>query len=387
MNIKKFDATQKSTWYTQLYGVTGNSFTPLRGALSKAGRLYAGKVVTGDNDPVQYSCQQNFAILTTDGYWNPQNEVTGTAATNFGPFGIDNIDAGRRPGRQRGRAVQGRRPVPGHARRRRDVLLQDGPSPDGHRRCHQESRRKTGQWDSYRRDRQQRAAGGRRQGGMAAHDDVRPGTRRGRHTRLMRPSTKSPRPTTSPSPRARRTGPTPRAARARREPCHRTRDAHRRPLACGRQRTRPVLERIQPGLGHRGTDQGPGSHRDQERIGGGGGHQHARAGGGRPVRLSRAVHHREVVRRPAGARHPARYRATRQRDEMVGAKLVSQQGGHEQRLAHDQDFRRGGEQEAEGIHGRQPRDGNRGELLQAERADRSGEPGTRRRNPRLPTQP
>ena len=58
--------------------------------MSKAGRLYAGKVVTGDNDPVQYSCQQNFAILTTDGYWNPQNEVTGTAATNFGPFGIDN---------------------------------------------------------------------------------------------------------------------------------------------------------------------------------------------------------------------------------------------------------------------------------------------------------
>ena len=54
VNIKKFDAAQKSTWYTQLYGVTGNSFTPLRGALSKAGRLYAGKVVTGDNDPVQY---------------------------------------------------------------------------------------------------------------------------------------------------------------------------------------------------------------------------------------------------------------------------------------------------------------------------------------------
>ena len=47
-------------------------YTPLRGALSKAGRLYAGKVVTGNNDPVQYSCQQNFTILTTDGYWNPR---------------------------------------------------------------------------------------------------------------------------------------------------------------------------------------------------------------------------------------------------------------------------------------------------------------------------
>ena len=91
VNIAKFDAAQKATWYTQLYGVTGNSFTPLRGALSKAGRLFAGKVVTGDDDPVQYSCQQNFAILTTDGYWNPQNEVTGTAATNYGPRRIDNV--------------------------------------------------------------------------------------------------------------------------------------------------------------------------------------------------------------------------------------------------------------------------------------------------------
>jgi type IV pilus assembly protein PilY1 len=91
VNIKKFDAAQKSTWYTQLYGVTAGGFTPLRGALSKAGRLYAGKVVTGDNDPVQYKCQQNFAILTTDGYWNLQNEVNGTAVTNYGPRGIDNV--------------------------------------------------------------------------------------------------------------------------------------------------------------------------------------------------------------------------------------------------------------------------------------------------------
>ncbi len=85
VNIGKFDASKRTDWYTKLYAVTGNGYTPLRGALSKAGRLYAGKVVTGNNDPVQYSCQQNFTILTTDGYWNLQNELA-----SYGPYGIDN---------------------------------------------------------------------------------------------------------------------------------------------------------------------------------------------------------------------------------------------------------------------------------------------------------
>ncbi len=51
-----------------------NGSTPLREALSRAGRHFAG-IQTGINDgmtgdPIQYSCQQNFSILTTDGYWN-----------------------------------------------------------------------------------------------------------------------------------------------------------------------------------------------------------------------------------------------------------------------------------------------------------------------------
>jgi type IV pilus assembly protein PilY1 len=69
-----FDTTQRSNWYSKLYSQTTGSSTPLRQALSRVGRYYAGKTdginagMTGD--PVQYSCQQNFAILTTDGYWN-----------------------------------------------------------------------------------------------------------------------------------------------------------------------------------------------------------------------------------------------------------------------------------------------------------------------------
>lgn len=61
---------QKNKWYDKLYGAGASGGTPLRAALSKVGRMYAGKLLTGSNDPVQYSCQQNFAILATDGYWN-----------------------------------------------------------------------------------------------------------------------------------------------------------------------------------------------------------------------------------------------------------------------------------------------------------------------------
>lgn len=67
LEITDFDTAQKSSWYQKFYAVVPSGSTPLRAALSKVGRIYAGKAGT---DPVQYSCQQNFAILSTDGYWN-----------------------------------------------------------------------------------------------------------------------------------------------------------------------------------------------------------------------------------------------------------------------------------------------------------------------------
>jgi type IV pilus assembly protein PilY1 len=67
LDIGTYDATQKASWYSTFYAVQPTGGTPLRAALSKAGRIFAGKTGT---DPVQYSCQQNFAILSTDGYWN-----------------------------------------------------------------------------------------------------------------------------------------------------------------------------------------------------------------------------------------------------------------------------------------------------------------------------
>ncbi|MDO9364796.1 MAG: PilC/PilY family type IV pilus protein [Methylotenera sp.] len=88
--IDKFDAGsggQKDKWYTKLFGTNPSSTTPLRTALSTVGRIYAGKKPVGSSDPVQYSCQQNFALLTTDGYWNDSDsgakKINGTAMTNM----------------------------------------------------------------------------------------------------------------------------------------------------------------------------------------------------------------------------------------------------------------------------------------------------------------
>jgi type IV pilus assembly protein PilY1 len=74
LNIGAFDATQKATWFSRLYAAVPDNSTPLRTALSTAGRVFAKKVATVNGvtvtDPIQYSCQKNFTLLSTDGYWN-----------------------------------------------------------------------------------------------------------------------------------------------------------------------------------------------------------------------------------------------------------------------------------------------------------------------------
>lgn len=75
-NITDFSPSQKITWFSKLFAANPNNSTPLRQALSTAGSLYAGKyngqTLNGSTvtDPLQYSCQRNFTILSTDGYWN-----------------------------------------------------------------------------------------------------------------------------------------------------------------------------------------------------------------------------------------------------------------------------------------------------------------------------
>ncbi len=84
--------TQRYAWYEKLYGArismttTGSTaYTPLRGALSRMGRMFAGKI--DGWDPAQYSCQQNFTILSTDGQWNTNSEQNA-----YGPKQINGSD-------------------------------------------------------------------------------------------------------------------------------------------------------------------------------------------------------------------------------------------------------------------------------------------------------
>lgn len=100
LNVDTFGATQKTNWYNKLFAAKPNNSTPLRTALTTAGRLYAGKLkgttFNGSvaNDPVQYSCQQSFTILSTDGYWNSDtaSDVQGVTGASVG-----NMDGGSTP--------------------------------------------------------------------------------------------------------------------------------------------------------------------------------------------------------------------------------------------------------------------------------------------------
>ena len=80
VDIGDYTAAKKTAFYSSLYTATGSSNTPLRGALAKVGRYFANKAPGQASDPMQYSCQRNYAILSTDGYWN-----TGSETTSYGP--------------------------------------------------------------------------------------------------------------------------------------------------------------------------------------------------------------------------------------------------------------------------------------------------------------
>lgn len=70
LSVADFSPTQKQSWYTKFYAQSPTSSTPLRSSLARIGQMYAHKGDLASADPVQYSCQQNFVLMTTDGYWN-----------------------------------------------------------------------------------------------------------------------------------------------------------------------------------------------------------------------------------------------------------------------------------------------------------------------------
>ncbi|MBV7539789.1 PilC/PilY family type IV pilus protein [Acidovorax sp. sic0104] len=83
LNVNDFDADQKRLFFTAVNSSDGEYETPLRGSLSKAGQYFANKAVGQSQDPMQQSCQRNFAILATDGGWTKPGESSG-----FGPYGV-----------------------------------------------------------------------------------------------------------------------------------------------------------------------------------------------------------------------------------------------------------------------------------------------------------
>lgn len=83
LNIANFDTAQKSSFYDQLYDFVPKGGTPLRTSLDSIGKMYSG-VTTTYSDPVEYSCQKNFAILATDGYWNDSFSSIGDVDSGSG---------------------------------------------------------------------------------------------------------------------------------------------------------------------------------------------------------------------------------------------------------------------------------------------------------------
>lgn len=88
-NPVTFSGTGKEAWFTRMSAARPAGGTPLKRALATVGRLYAGQLngstVHGSavQDPVQYSCQKNFTLLSTDGYNNGGGipvQIDGTTA-------------------------------------------------------------------------------------------------------------------------------------------------------------------------------------------------------------------------------------------------------------------------------------------------------------------
>ena len=90
MQVTDFGATTNANVITITGPASANGFSPV---ISKAGNMtfgtttFSGTTVTAQlngitpADPIQYSCQQNFTILSTDGYWNGATTYDLTGST------------------------------------------------------------------------------------------------------------------------------------------------------------------------------------------------------------------------------------------------------------------------------------------------------------------
>lgn len=87
----------KKNWYDKLFAASPGGFTPLRRALQRAGESLKDTSSSGPWGPEsgtsQVTCRQNFAILTTDGFWNT-DQFDSKFEAGFSPVGdTDNTEA------------------------------------------------------------------------------------------------------------------------------------------------------------------------------------------------------------------------------------------------------------------------------------------------------
>lgn len=90
LNVDTFTGTHKSNWFAKMRAAAPSGATPLKATLSQAGRYFGGvlKNTTIDgvtvSDPMQYSCQTNYTLLSTDGYWNESTNPIKLDGSNVG---------------------------------------------------------------------------------------------------------------------------------------------------------------------------------------------------------------------------------------------------------------------------------------------------------------
>lgn len=88
---------QREKWFSKLFAQKPGGASPAREGLSRVGRYFGNKfdginTGMGGVDPMQYSCQKNFTIMTTDGYWNAHTETS--SAVLGGGFKGGPVDLG-----------------------------------------------------------------------------------------------------------------------------------------------------------------------------------------------------------------------------------------------------------------------------------------------------
>ncbi len=89
-------STNRTAWFNSLFTMPSAYSTPLRGALHRTGTYFSSNASDGPyggTGTTQLACRQNFAILTTDGYWNNLS-TTGYPADPSFSFLSGDEDAG-----------------------------------------------------------------------------------------------------------------------------------------------------------------------------------------------------------------------------------------------------------------------------------------------------